>query len=57
MTKSANKHAAQPRHNPGPSAAPIIGGVRKVRKVRKVHKIKIKNRRFKPGTRALQEIR
>ncbi len=50
MTKSANKHASQPHHNAGPSAALNIGGVRKVRK-------SLKNRRFKPGTRALQEIR
>jgi hypothetical protein len=47
MPKSANKHAAQPRHNAGPSAALNIGGVRK----------SLKPRRFKPGTRALQEIR
>ena len=47
MAKSASKHASQPKHNAGPSAAPIIGGVRK----------NLKNRRFKPGTRALQEIR
>ena len=45
MTKSANKHASQPQHNAGPSAALNIGGKR------------LKNRRFKPGTRALQEIR
>jgi hypothetical protein len=50
MTKSANKHAAQPQHNPGLSAALNIGGVSTPRK-------NLKNRRFKPGTRALQEIR
>jgi hypothetical protein len=47
MAKSATKHASQPQHNAGPSAALNIGGVRK----------SLKSRRFKPGTRALQEIR
>ena len=46
MPKSVAKQAAQPQPHAG--AARVAG-------VRKVHKIK--HRRFKPGTRALMEIR
>ena len=46
MPKTAAKQAAQPQPHAG--AARVAG-------VRKVHKIK--HRRFKPGTRALMEIR
>ena len=52
MTKSAIKAASQPHHNAG---AARVGAALSIAGVLKTHKRK--SRRFRPGTRALKEIR